>query len=736
MDEGIRIATAVFQADCEAAQVDHRPKCRMTNRLLRQIARSCPKDLRDDCIKMVTVALDQAIHRDQQVLLAEIKEILLRAAKGELELQSFHGRLKLESALAGVSLAAVARFTKARAQTVINWGAGLKAPTLGLKGEIPKMEAALGLKPGYLSGVYVSNWSGPSRIKSHFLPKEVLSMSDDQKTAFRRLFDPEIDIAALSGEQREKLMAEKLAIFYEDRDTIDHKRAKLRFGDMKYGLKELPDHLEDEFDSLVAARTNIIIRNVVRSKWRGWDDNSKKIYHDKFCLFFGWLHHHMGVPLENLSIAYFAFTSVLLEFDDFLLTRKEQVGMERRWAEADRGWYVFAGSLTRRGTDGSSIENDDNFDDFRPAEDAAADNGGVGAGWLRAQRTLLSKIVPIDLIRLGGTEGSDDQTALPVLAAGTIAKAKSEWSRLLDLTTRRYRALGKSISRETSKPDCVSRIVPILRFENPLDAIEMGAMKLRERAERLREGSYNWCIAVRDAVTLKIHAQQPFRRATYCGITFRPDGSGMIFRERDKWIIAIPASLFKNEKTEAFQQYVQNGYYTAILRDNMGLYEDLAIYVEFARERILCGAKSDAFYVNRGKCGHVTPSTFAGRFRDVTREHIAENRGRKTGLQGVRPFGSQAMRHIVATAVFWKTGNIAEAAAAIHDSEKMTERHYKHLFVTPQRRAKILGCVLESTALVKEWRPFRRNISFVHVPTIALDMPSPQGCLNKETWPQ
>jgi len=333
--------------------------------------------------------------------------------------------------------------------------------------------------------------------------------------------------------------------------------------------------------------------------------------------------------------------------------------------------------------------------------------------------------VPIDRIRLSGREsddGGDEDTAMPVLAAGTIEKAKREWARMLDLTTRRYQSLRKPLKREAAKPDSVGRIVPILRFENPLDAIEIGAMKLRETAEGLREGSYNWCTAIRDAVTLKMHAQLPLRRKTFCGLTYNYHNTGMVFQERGKWVVRIPASLFKNEKSEAFQQYVENGYYTAFLRDDMRLYEDMAIYVELAREGILSGQKSTAFYVNRGRKQHVTPDTFAGRFRTITRDYIAENRGRKTGLQGVKSFGSHAMRHIVASAVFWKTGNIAEAAAAIHDSEKMTEKHYKHLFVSPQRRAQMLGPVFESTAMVKLWRPFKRTLPLVRSPSVVSEI--------------
>lgn len=714
--EAIAIAVATIQANCQAARVDHRPKCRRAAGLMKNIARRRPKGKLDDSITAISDALKRQTYSNADMaLLVEIKDILDRATRGELELHTFHGRLKLESALVGFSLSALSKFTKADCQTVINWGAGIKAPSASFVGEIPKLERALGLEPGYLSDVYVSNGSGPSSIKRRFLPKEVLDMSVDKQTAFRRLLDPKLDLATLSDEQREKLMAETLTIFHRQRDTVDHKRAKLRVGDMQYGLRDLPDQLRREFDDLVAVRARVEVRDGVLSELRGWDAETQSIYHRRFCLFFGWLHHHMRVPLENLSIAYLAFSQILHEYELFLLARKESVKMERKWALAMAEWYVFAASLTRRPL-GDTIDLDDDFDDFE----------GEAAGWLRGQQLLVKKLAPIDVPRTRDTKrqnAGQRKDIRPLLSAADISRAEREWVQLLDATTRRYRALREPITKmKTSTADSVARVIPIFRFENPLDAIEEGALKLRAKAEQQRPGSFHWCTAVRAAVALKLHAQLPLRRRTFCGLTYRPDNNGMIFLERGKWWARIPAGLFKNEKSAAFNDFVIDGFYIASLQDEWDFYTDLRVYLDHARDTILAGAKSEAFYVTRRNEGHVTPGTFAGQWRAMTRDYIAENPGRKTGLQGVKPFGSQAMRHIVASAVFYRTESLVAAAIAIHDSEKTTERHYKKSFVVPEKRAKIIRNLFGQER--KGWRPFKLSLPNVPGPSVAPELRS------------
>lgn len=710
IEEAIGITVAVRQAECESARMDHKAECKAVAILLKRLAKRHSKGKLADSIAAITHALQQPTYSGADVaLLVQIKEILDRATRGELELHTFHGRLKLESALVGFSLSALSKFTKADDQTVINWGAGIKAPSAGFVSEIPKLECALGLETGYLSDVYLSNGSGPSNVKRRFLPGEVLGMSVDKQAAFRRLLDPELDLTTLSDEQREKLMAETLAIFHRQRDTVDHKRAKMRVGDMQYRLKDLPNHLKREFDDLVAVRASVEVRDEVQSELRGWDAETQRIYYRRFCLFFGWLHHHMQVPLENLSIAYLAFSQILHEYELFLLDRKEIVGMKRKWALAMAEWYVFAASLTRRPLS-DAIELDDDFDDFE----------GEPAGWLRGQQALLNKLAPIDAPRTRDTKRQNKgqrSDIRPVLSAADISRAEREWVHLLDTTTRRYQLLRGPIRKmKISTADSVIRVLPIFRFENPLDAIEEGALKLRAKARR-RPGSYRWCTAVRAAVALKLHAQLPLRRRTFCGLTYRSDNTGMIFQERGQWWARIPAELFKNERSSAFDRFVIDGFYIALLQDQWDFYADLRAYLDHARDTILAGAKSEAFYVTRKNEGHVTPGTFSGQWRTVTRDYIAENPGRKTGLQGVKPFGSQAMRHIVASAVFYRTESLAAAAIAIHDSEKVTERHYMKVFVIPEKRAKIIRSLFNQEPA--RWRSFRLSLPTVRGSAVA-----------------
>lgn len=691
LEEAINIAVAVVQAECESHRDDHRPKCRMIDSILRSIARSNPKGLHDDSITAISAALGQSIHSaEERKLLRELLNILLRATRGELRLQTFHGRLKLESALVGLSLTAVSKFTNAAPQTVINWGAGLKVASKSNVGEIAKIERLLGVRDTYLSEVRRSNQSGPSNVKRHHLPKEVQAMPVDQQMQFRRLIDERLNVAALSDSERHKLMANTLRIYREDRDTDDVRRAKLRARDMQYGLDKLPDHLQQEFDDLVEKRTIVMVRDKVRSRRKGWDEDSKRIYHQRFCLFFGWLHFHMRIALENLSIAYLAFDQVLHDYDLFLIDRKEKVHLERRWTQSTPDWYIFAASLTR----GPMV-------DRRPKEFI---NSSPKAGWLRSRRDLLSKVEPIDLPRkvdqFACEQGERDDIR-PVLTMEEIEEATRNWSRRLEETTDEYRRLLSEMEGETTPPDSVGRVLPILRLSRPLMAIEYGAARLRNKIMELKVGAFHWCTAVRESVALKIHAQVPLRRQTFCGLTYHRERREMVFRADGRWWLQIPAELFKNEKSRAFQDLVINGFFTVRLEDEWGLYEDLKAYVTVAREGILSGVESPAFYVTGRNDGQVTPATFGGKFRNLTRDYIAENRGRGTGLPGIKPFGSQAMRHIIASAVFKATGSMAAAAVAIHDSERITKRHYQKYFINSEARGKIVEDTMRAEFL--EW---------------------------------
>ncbi|UQR62991.1 hypothetical protein LRP30_40710 [Bradyrhizobium sp. C-145] len=673
VDEMINIAAAVFQEECEASKLDHREKCRKVEALLRRVARTCENGLEHDCGEAIQSTAGRLEYSDDdRILLSEIDSIRLRATRGELELQFFHGRLKLEAALRGFGVGALANFTDAATQTVINWGSGLKSPTKKFYGDVTKIEEALGLRHDYLSEVRVEHRSGPSNVKQHHLPKEVRAMSPSLQKEFRRLVDPTINLCALSDEAVEELMQTTLKILYESRDTDDIKRAKLRSEDMQYALPELPPQIQDEFDELTRQRQHVLLMGIVENRNRGWDSNTVGIYHQRFRLLFGWMHNLIGVPLENLSIAYLAFPQVLNEYMLHLVERKEDVGLKKGFSAIAREWYIFAASLTRGPLGGYDADDEDDED-----SDAAEP-----VGWLRSKRRLLDRLAPISIPRrrdeLDVERGVRDKVR-PILTAKSIAKASSSWADRLDKTARKYRSWRKEHEGNDTSSDSTARVSTILALKTPLEAIEFGAIRLKEYIDSLPSSRARWATAVRSAVTLKFHAQLPLRRATFCALTYSADNSGMVRWENGHWWVVIPEKVFKNEGTKAFEKFVVDGYFRQKLLDQWGLYEDLATYVQYARSKVLAVVDSPAFYVARGNKGHVSPNTFGGEFRLLTRDYIAENRGTGAGWAGVREFGSHAMRHIVATSVWKETRSLHAAAMAIHDSEKITEKHYRKI---------------------------------------------------------
>jgi hypothetical protein len=139
-------------------------------------------------------------------------------------------------------------------------------------------------------------------------------------------------------------------------------------------------------------------------------------------------------------------------------------------------------------------------------------------------------------------------------------------------------------------------------------------------------------------------------------------------------------------------------------------------------------------YVARGNDGHVSPETFGGDFRRLTKEYIAENLGTGSGLVGVRDFGSHAMRHIVATAVWKKTGSLHSAARAIHDSEKITEKQYRKIVEGAEEQSAMMSELMSGEPGGIVWPKFAEVVPRISSPpsapssiTAALELHSQQG---------
>jgi hypothetical protein len=115
----------------------------------------------------------------------------------------------------------------------------------------------------------------------------------------------------------------------------------------------------------------------------------------------------------------------------------------------------------------------------------------------------------------------------------------------------------------------------------------------------------------------------------------------------------------------------------------------------------------------------------------LTRDYIAENPGTGTGLPGVRDFGSHAMRHLVATAVWKKTGSLHSAAAAIHDSDKVTERHYRKIVEGEAERCATMSEVLAGEANGPIWPKYGNVLPRIPSPPSAPAVSALSSDLNR-----
>lgn len=139
-----------------------------------------------------------------------------------------------------------------------------------------------------------------------------------------------------------------------------------------------------------------------------------------------------------------------------------------------------------------------------------------------------------------------------------------------------------------------------------------------------------------------------------------------------KWRIVIPASRFKNWRSPFFSG---DRPYEFVLDDEDKLYAMLDEYLAKGRPYLLNGRNSDSLFVTR-KGKDFDSAQLSTTYRNLTGMFFVRDEEAKTGIEGVRPHGVHAVRHIIATSLLRTTGDIYLAAHAIQDTARTVERHY------------------------------------------------------------
>jgi transcriptional regulator with XRE-family HTH domain len=258
-----------------------------------------------------------------------------------------------------------------------------------------------------------------------------------------------------------------------------------------------------------------------------------------------------------------------------------------------------------------------------------------------------------------------------LITAEDVQAAKSDWKKFCEKASDRYKTIYDGEKHRISKPyDHAIGIAGILEGEESQEALhaifEFHAGRLRAMPSRNRQRAHQ----LRKAFACGLKAQAYLRPGTEQLL----DTDNLVCRvERRKtvWRLQAPAEFFKNHRSPA----IKDGENRA-LTDLKGVFYDvIEEYLEWARDFILAGAKTDALIVRTpSNPRFVGDKSYSDWWVRVSAEAMAEGRPE---YHGAVRMNSIQVRKIGATDAFKKTGEIAEAAKVLGNTERCAQIYVK-----------------------------------------------------------
>jgi hypothetical protein len=224
----------------------------------------------------------------------------------------------------------------------------------------------------------------------------------------------------------------------------------------------------------------------------------------------------------------------------------------------------------------------------------------------------------------------------------------------------------------------------ILDTDNPLEFV--ADMVQRMRADRpLGRAPYTEARWARNVALIKFLVSNPLRVRNVCTLTWHEDNSGLLYQRPDRsWWVRVPKVHFKNFKGAA-----ADNIYDMPVQETV--WQDLERYLKL-RPRLLNGP-SDYVFIGAGRGPRATLSKkpwedLSRTIEDLTRKYLWRCPG----------IGTQAFRHLVATAIIKasKNSDYKTAALVLNDRLSTVEKNYAHLKSSDgaRRMDELLGDVL------------------------------------------
>jgi hypothetical protein len=267
--------------------------------------------------------------------LAIAQRYLVDAEQGIGSPDTFHGRLRFELALVGMSPWSLGKLIEVPRQTVLDLAEGRKQPGSAMALPFRRAEKLLRLPAGVFVSLIAVESAARGIILNKHLPAGLTRY--EQERLKQRL--PE-DYSRRHPEEREFLLCGALRQIEEWEQTPEAKRAKLRAD--KYAFTKWPKHLEAEWQNIVAARRPQRLPLGTMAQKTGWkSEHTIGIWRSRYAQFFGFLTNRLDelakvsgyedrgpfkrLRPDQLSFALLTQDALVTAFMSWLIWRKECV---------------------------------------------------------------------------------------------------------------------------------------------------------------------------------------------------------------------------------------------------------------------------------------------------------------------------------------------------------------------------------------------------------------------------
>ncbi len=293
--------------------------------------------------------------------------------------------------------------------------------------------------------------------------------------------------------------------------------------------------------------------------------------------------------------------------------------------------------------------------------------------------------------------------------AAWVDLARREWQMIIKNSLVELRSLADTLADEAKTiRDTWLPILPILEMDCPL----LPVLKAIDRMEDDRPDGRGMLRTMahhdRSHLLMSMLVHGKLRRANYSKLTWRADNTGNLRWNRCKrhWSLVIAQSDMKNAGSGALPD--DGADLTLVLDPNdPRLYKSIERWIGTvdpatgivdqtgSSRRLMRGANSDFLFPGKRSNRGLNEQSISKVVMNFSARYLVGCPWHQDGIDGVLPFGTHAIRDIVATHYLKTTGSIEEAARALFDVPETLKLHYARF--TSEERSKRSNAIMRNT---------------------------------------